>query len=1083
MTPFFTAGGTLSRGALSYISREADEKLFRALDSGLYAFLLNSRQMGKSSLAVRTLDRLRNQGVTCAMVDLTRLGGQNLSAAQWYAALTREVMVGTGLKFDLAAWMRQNLQTAPARAFFDFLEGPLLDGLPGNIVLLLDEIDVTQNLTFDTDGFYAGIRELYNRRSVDAKLNRLTFCLVGVALPSDLISDPRVTPFNIGERIVLRDFTAEEVAAYGPQLGPQGAAIIARLHHWTGGHPYLTQSLCAILSERPEADVEALIKETLLQPSARETNTNLVDVARRVLHGGNSNRADILTLYERVWKKRNVSDDESNLACATLKLSGIVKSVEGRLRVRNHIYAHVFNREWIAAGMPEQEARRQRRAYRKGVLVACAVGLPVVGLITALAAVAISQAHRADKFAALASEKALSEHKARVEQERSAFKAYAMALNDTARAFESGRYEEAMQNLVDLKQQPGRGWELSFLANRVNRYGHVTYTGKSRVGGIGYRRDGSLVTLSDDLRLRIWSSDGSTLMKSIVLPEFYSELRIDSPADVAYVFTNRGHLARVPLTSGQVEWSTTTGIRRLYALDLQRGPGLAFLFDATGTGTILGIDKATGKLSWKGHVPQVSFNSGAVSPDGKTIAFGGVVALAGKPDRTLLGALDVASGRTLWMHDVPTSDRVSFVASAGDDKTFWFGHGSGNLDRLNVATLQTVSHVKTTDGDVMAVSRLPHSGRWVVSVYRGIRILDAQGTKIVDNLDTRTQVITSAVRADGAYVAAAGVNGEATLWSLGRYDHGPVTSDDHWFDPTISLPPPLERKNGYSAWSLSADGQTLAAVQGREEAPGAWSVFRASDGKRLWTIDGTLTATPVFTRDGKIVAAGLQSSTQVRLFEAQTGRILLTVPGAFALCFSPDDTKILVGGGPTDADRKLVRVFDLRTGQKTLDARVNEDLATSGAWSADGNRLLLGGEDHIIRYFDIPTHRLLTSMPGHDSQVTQLLFCQDGQRALSSGDDGTVRIWKLGIGDADQTLALPGARGRCRVCELPGGRILASWKDTAGIFDLETGQTLMLFPTGEPGMRFCSTKDGRTLGLSRSGKLLELPRTPSEGAK
>ena len=43
-------------------------------------------------------------------------------------------------------------------------------------------------------------------------IRRDTFCLLGVATPSDLIWDPRITPFNVARRIELTDFTAAEAA-------------------------------------------------------------------------------------------------------------------------------------------------------------------------------------------------------------------------------------------------------------------------------------------------------------------------------------------------------------------------------------------------------------------------------------------------------------------------------------------------------------------------------------------------------------------------------------------------------------------------------------------------------------------------------------------------------------------------------------------------------------------------------------------------------------------------------------------------------------------------------------------------------
>ena len=65
-------------------------------------------------------------------------------------------------------------------------------------MIFVDEIDAVRSLPFSTDEFFAAIRECYNRRTEDAELSRLTFCLLGVATPSDLIRDTRTTPFNVG---------------------------------------------------------------------------------------------------------------------------------------------------------------------------------------------------------------------------------------------------------------------------------------------------------------------------------------------------------------------------------------------------------------------------------------------------------------------------------------------------------------------------------------------------------------------------------------------------------------------------------------------------------------------------------------------------------------------------------------------------------------------------------------------------------------------------------------------------------------------------------------------------------------------
>ena len=171
---------------------------------------------------------------------------------------------------------------------FGALHDVALKAFEEPIVLFIDEIDATRNLPFSTDEFFAGIRECFNRRVHDPVYNRLTFCLLGVAVPSDLIRNPATTPFNIGERIQLRDFTAGELSSFASALGPNGDVLVRQVHYWTNGQPFLTQSLCQEIAGdaaiQTRADVDALVDRMFFGPKARDTNINLADVSNRALN-------------------------------------------------------------------------------------------------------------------------------------------------------------------------------------------------------------------------------------------------------------------------------------------------------------------------------------------------------------------------------------------------------------------------------------------------------------------------------------------------------------------------------------------------------------------------------------------------------------------------------------------------------------------------------------------------------------------------------------------------------------------------------------------------------------------------------
>lgn len=124
-TAFYITGGSLRPDAPSYVRRRADDELYEGLRGGEFCYVLTSRQMGKSSLMVRTVTRLKDDGAAVAVLDLTALG-QNLSPEQWYFGLILRLGEGFDLEDELEEYWDTHSAVGPLRRFFQALERVVL---------------------------------------------------------------------------------------------------------------------------------------------------------------------------------------------------------------------------------------------------------------------------------------------------------------------------------------------------------------------------------------------------------------------------------------------------------------------------------------------------------------------------------------------------------------------------------------------------------------------------------------------------------------------------------------------------------------------------------------------------------------------------------------------------------------------------------------------------------------------------------------------------------------------------------------------------------------------------------------------
>ncbi len=348
----YQLGGSLPVDAPTYVVRQADQDIYEGLKTGDFCYVLNSRQMGKSSLRVQAMKRLQGEGINCAVIDLTEIGSQNLTPDQWYAGIVRTLVRNFQLsgKFNLRTWWREREFLSPVQRLSEFIEELLLVEVDRKIVIFIDEIDSVLNLNFGTDDFFALIRFWYNQRVDKPAYKRLTFCLLGVATPSDLIKDKKRTPFNIGRDIELKGFQLQEAeplakGLVGKVSNPQ--AMLKEVLVWTGGQPFLTQKLLKlILASDEKLSLEAVIKKRIIENWEAQDEPEHLRTIRDRIFRDKKRAGRLLGLYQKILQQGEVAADESPEQIE-LRLSGLVVERHGKLRVYNPIYKSVFSQTWV----------------------------------------------------------------------------------------------------------------------------------------------------------------------------------------------------------------------------------------------------------------------------------------------------------------------------------------------------------------------------------------------------------------------------------------------------------------------------------------------------------------------------------------------------------------------------------------------------------------------------------------------------------------------------------------------------------------------------------------------------------------
>ena len=1047
---FYVTGGTLRGDAACYVVRSSDEELYDGLRRGEFCCVLTARQMGKSSLMVRTAARLREEGSGVAILDLTAIG-QNLDPEQWYGGLINQMGLQLECEDELEDFWDEHLNLGPLQRWRQAVRQVVLPRYSGSVVVFIDEIDSVRSLPFSTDEFFAGIREFYNYRTEDPELERLSFCLLGVASPADLIRDTRTTPFNIGRRIELRDFTESEALQLAEGLdreGKHGQELLCRALHWTGGHPYLTQRLCLTVAEDETAhsarDVDRICEEIFFSRRAREQDDNLLFVRERMLRS-EVDLGGLLTLCGQVQRRKRVADDERNPLVTILRLAGITSVENGHLQVRNRIYRHVFDREWVKTNMPDAELRRQQQAYRRGFIRAGAISFLIILLIGFLTLMAVYQRNRAQEETVRADRNA----------EENRRNLYATHMNLASSDWAEGNLDRIRDILrvhfPGPDQEDLRGFEWYHFWKLCHQDAFTLKHGDGRVLA-AFSPDGEIVASANGDSVKLWDTSTGQLIRELNLePGQVGIMRFHPEGELlawAGGYGDSGGDNRMR-TLRFVEVATGREARVLQIPDLQDiSPDFKTLVAAPDEEMMELSDLTTGEEVSKIRVPRrFRVSASAFSKDGKRLAlsnhFGHRPLADGRRAQVIIWDVETGTQILRLEGDRPEgNDNLLDLAFSPDGKRLVSGHGTSRGGIVKLWDLRTGQQSLTLEGHRSAVSSVhfSHDGRNVASGSwdRTVRIWDtATGQEIAPLKGHGNRLMSVRYSPDGKKLASGSLDGTAKLWDLEQErvpaelvanqaksvdfsPDGTRLASSNWdrrMDCTIRIWDTANWREittievrGEGIWSRKVrffpDGERIVSGDVRTV-----SIWDASSGRELLRMGQDLGAEGViaYSPDGSKIASPTRRDKTVKLFDSATGQELLTLEGypnrVYCLAFSPGGKSLASG-----TIKSMIKVWDVTTGEEIFTHQEVSGEVFSLAYSPDG-RLLASGSYGTVKLWDTDGYKVVRELEGHAGNIKAMEFSPDGTRLATASQNGNTRLWNVTTGRELISITVPPGNG------------------------------------------------------------------------
>jgi WD40 repeat protein len=1027
----YQLGGSLSVDHPSYVMRQADRDFYTGLKAGNLCYVLNSRQTGKSSLRIRTMNRLQADGVCCAEIDLSGIGSHQIAPEQWYGGIIQEIISSLELKINRRNWWRDRDDLSPVMRFKEFIETVLLLEGSQNIVIFIDEIDSVLKLNFKDD-FFAVVRSCYNKRAEKSAYGRLTFALLGVATPSDLIQDKSRTPFNIGQAIELQGFQLHEAqpltkGLVGKTSNPQ--KVLKAILTWTEGQPFLTQKLCNFIQSSPsfipsgleEKWVDDLVKAQVIDRwESQDEPEHLRTISDRILNNG-QRTGRLLGMYQRILQQDTISTDNSPEQ-SELRLSGLVVKHQGTLKISNPIYSAVFTPKWV------NQVLEDLRPYAEGLAAWSTTQrkdesrlLRGQALLNALIWAEDKSLSDLD-YQFLSASQELDKREIQIALDTEKEASYILSeANDTLVESQQKARQTIRRGVTGLvmisvvaftvlgwvglrvrQAETQRKWaEIA----ELNARAAALFLSNDRLGALVNSVKAGRQLLDTDAPTDIKSETAKKLKQILDEVQEYNRLENHSASVYSVKFSPDGQTIASASGDNTVKLWSRDG-QELIALkghsnpvyDVDFSPDNQTIASASGDKTIK-LWSRDGKeiKTLRGHSARVL--SVKFSPDGQTLA-------SGSDDRTIkLWSREGKEIKTLIGHgngvfNVNFSPDGKVLASASSDQTIklW------NRDGKELKTLR--GH----NGTVYSVNFSPDAQTIIsASADRSIKLWNQAGRAFKTFQGQNAEVYSASFSPDGQTFASANGN-TVKLWSRDGSEIG-ILKGHHDAIRSVSFSPNnqalatasmdntiklwsnkrmlLKTFNGHSrriySVDFSPDGQTLASGSDDRTIK-----FWNRDGRALKTLTGHSAAVSSidFSPDGQLIASASDDKT-IRLWSRE-GKALKTLKGhngmVYSVIFSPDNRLIASASGD-----KTIKLWS-REGKALKTLKGHSDGVNSLSFSPDSQLIASASDDKTIRLWSREGQEIKT-LTGHSDGVYSVSFSPDGQILASAGGDKIIKLW------------------------------------------------------------------------------------------